>query len=199
MSSNKIVEKKIPVRGVNCAKCRLDIENILSRVDGVADAKMDYMSGVVSVKYDYSRVDLPELERLIENLGYNVAYKDYEGGLARLKGLLKKKRALRKIDDHTFSGLVLETVKPVVLLVYRGDCGGCERLESFLASLASDFKDKIYFYKLDCSFSSICKRYNISQTPVVLIFQAGLLRESLPSSIGEGEVKRRVAVLLNST
>ncbi len=196
MGSAKIAERRIPVRGVNCAKCRLDVENILSRVDGVVDAKMDYMSGVVSVKYDYSRVDLPVLEDVLENLGYSIAYKDYESGLTRLKSLFRKRRVLRRIDDHTFPGLVLETFKPVVLLVYDGSCGGCERLESVLASLASNYKGRIYFYKADCKLSSICTRFNISETPVILFLRGGVLIDSLPASASTEMVEGRVSALL---
>lgn len=196
MTSDKIVEKKIPVRGVNCAKCRLDIESILGKVKGVNEAKMDYMSGVVSVKYDYSHVDLPELENVIENLGYSIAYKEYESGVKKLRGLFKKKRALRKIDDHTFPGLVLETSKPVVILVYRGVCSECESLESFLASMASDYKNKIYFYKADCTLSSICNRFNITQTPAILLLREGVLQASLSASISTDEIKKHVSALL---
>ncbi len=199
MATNKITEKKIPVRGVNCAKCRLDIENILGKVTGVEDAKMDYMSGVVSVKYDYTRVDLPEIEKILENLGYNVAYKDYESGLTKLKGLFKKKKSLRKIDDHTFPGLVLETLKPVILLVYKGDCDECERLEAALTKLAVEFKDRVYFYKADCNLSSICSRYNINQTPVILLIQNGVLKQSLPPSALDEEIRKHVIDVLKST
>ncbi|MEM2906969.1 MAG: cation transporter [Candidatus Odinarchaeota archaeon] len=172
MSEENVTEKKIPVKGINCAKCRLDIENVLTRFKGVESAKMDYMTGNISVKYDYKKTDLPEIERVIENLGYNIAYKEYDTGLSKFKKLFGKKiKHLRKVDDHTFPGLVLETCKLTVLLVYEENCGECERIESELNSLIPVFKNKVYFYKADCKLSTICDRYDVKQLPSILFFK----------------------------
>ena len=199
MVDETIVEKKIPVKGVNCAKCKLDIENILTRFKGVENVKMDYMSGNVSVKYNYKKVDLPEIEQVIENLGYNIAYKEYESGFKKFKKLFSKKvKHLRKVDDHTFNSLVLETSKLVVLLVFAENCGECERLESMLASLISDFKGRVYFYKADCKLTTLCEKYNVGEPPVILFFRNHVLLDSLQGVVDISDVRNKILNFLGA-
>ncbi|MHA1754952.1 MAG: heavy-metal-associated domain-containing protein, partial [Candidatus Odinarchaeia archaeon] len=74
---NKITVEKIPFTGINCPKCRMDLEMFLSKTEGIKNVKVDYMTSTAEVEYDYKKIDLPKIEEKIENFGYKILYKNY--------------------------------------------------------------------------------------------------------------------------
>jgi len=60
----------IPVTGMDCASCAMNIERRLRKLEGVKIANVNYASGRASVEYDEKKV-LPEnFKETIEGLGY---------------------------------------------------------------------------------------------------------------------------------
>lgn len=199
MTDEKIVKKVIPVTGVNCPKCRLDIEGIVGKFEGVKEVKMDYMTGNVNIKYDYEKIDLPFIEERIEGLGYDIAYKSYDRGLPKIKKLLGRgTHTLREVDDHTFPGLVLETTKPSLVLFVIDDCPECAETERKLSGMAKPFKNKVYFYKVKCNKTTLCEKYGVSSTPAIILFSKGELIEKYLNKLSLGEIEKRVGSLVQA-
>ncbi len=73
-------KENIPVTGMDCASCALNIERGLRRVRGVRSASVNYASGKALVEYDEGKAGPEDFRRAITGLGYGVA-KGYGAGL----------------------------------------------------------------------------------------------------------------------
>jgi Cu+-exporting ATPase len=62
----------LPVNGMSCASCALRIEGALKKVDGVADAAVNFASENATVAFDPDRTDVDRLVAAIERTGYRV-------------------------------------------------------------------------------------------------------------------------------
>jgi len=71
--------KVLPILGMDCPACAPAIEKRLEKLEGVKEAKVNYMTQNVAVTYDPSKISIPQIEKTIEELGYRIAYKKYEG------------------------------------------------------------------------------------------------------------------------
>jgi Cu+-exporting ATPase len=61
---------------MTCANCALTVERSLKRTPGVADASVNFASERATVRYDPSKVALPELAAAVEDAGYGVVLAD---------------------------------------------------------------------------------------------------------------------------
>ncbi len=96
---------EIPVTGMTCANCAANIERGLKKVDGVADASVNFASERASVTYDPDRIPATEVLGKIEKLGYGVAEEKVEipvTGMTCANCAANIERALnRKVDGVT--------------------------------------------------------------------------------------------------
>ncbi|SFI61967.1 heavy metal translocating P-type ATPase [Thermoflavimicrobium dichotomicum] len=60
----------IQIAGMTCAACANRIEKALSRMDGVMEANVNFALERANVSYDPERVDLTEIEKKVEALGF---------------------------------------------------------------------------------------------------------------------------------
>ncbi len=63
-------ELTIPVAGMTCAACAKRLEKVLSRLDGVAEASVNYATEKALVKYDRSRLKLSAVREAITKAGF---------------------------------------------------------------------------------------------------------------------------------
>ena len=89
---SEYTRKVLPILGMDCPACALTIEKRLRKLEGVKDAKVSYMTQSVAVTYDSSKIGIPEIEKTIEELGYRIAYKKYEGILERVSKIFSRKK-----------------------------------------------------------------------------------------------------------
>lgn len=68
--SKKKAELKIS--GMSCASCALNVENSLKGLEGVEDANVNIGTEKATVQYNPEKLKLPELEKAVEEAGYNV-------------------------------------------------------------------------------------------------------------------------------
>jgi len=66
------VRAEITISGMHCTSCSLNIEKFLRMTEGVLSASVDFSSGKALVEYDPARVDLPGIEKVIEETGYEI-------------------------------------------------------------------------------------------------------------------------------
>ncbi|MCH8345601.1 MAG: heavy metal translocating P-type ATPase [Chloroflexi bacterium] len=70
----RIEELIVPVAGMTCAACVLTIEKALRGLPGVKEAAVSLAGGKASVKLDPEACTLPDIERAIEDIGYEVPW-----------------------------------------------------------------------------------------------------------------------------
>ena len=61
----------IPIGGMHCASCAMNIERRLKKLDGVSSANVNYATNRATVDYDESKVGTGDMKDAIEDLGYN--------------------------------------------------------------------------------------------------------------------------------
>ena len=65
-------EMTLRIQGMHCASCTMNVENFLIRLDGIFDVKADLTSQSAKIRYDASKVDMDEIEKTIESLGFEL-------------------------------------------------------------------------------------------------------------------------------
>ena len=65
-------EMTLRIQGMHCASCTMNVENFLIRLDGIFDVKADLTSQSAKIRYDSSKVDMDDIEKTIESLGFEL-------------------------------------------------------------------------------------------------------------------------------
>jgi Cu2+-exporting ATPase len=80
MMETAIDIKKItlPVTGMSCAACAVSVESMLSHTKGVLHAGVNYANQSVSVEYDPEFVDLPQMDQVLQSIGYGLIIEENE-------------------------------------------------------------------------------------------------------------------------
>jgi Cu+-exporting ATPase len=63
----------LPLTGMTCAACARTIERTLQKVDGVAQASVNFATSRAEVRFDPSTTDVPHLVEAVRDVGYDVA------------------------------------------------------------------------------------------------------------------------------
>ena len=67
-------EITLPVAGMSCAACVNKVEKALKGLPGVQDATVSLAAGKAGVTYDPTACALPDMERVVEDIGYEVPW-----------------------------------------------------------------------------------------------------------------------------
>ncbi|WP_207506134.1 heavy metal translocating P-type ATPase [Telluribacter humicola] len=62
----------LPVTGMTCAGCSASVESMLKHTAGVADAGVNFANQSAWVEYEPSEVSLPELDKVLQGVGYGL-------------------------------------------------------------------------------------------------------------------------------
>ena len=65
-------EMTIRIGGMHCASCTMNVENYLIRLDGIFDVKADLTSQSATIRYDKSKVEISEIEEVLNKLGFEL-------------------------------------------------------------------------------------------------------------------------------
>jgi len=84
--------KMIPITGMDCPSCIINIEKELKKLKGVKEAQGNYMMEKVIVTYDPSKIDVSTIEKKIEDLGYRISYKKYPAMTERIRSWIKRNK-----------------------------------------------------------------------------------------------------------
>ncbi|MBI4447942.1 heavy metal translocating P-type ATPase [Candidatus Woesearchaeota archaeon] len=71
-SGNKSEKAIIRIKGMTCASCVATIEAALKKTGGVSNASINFATEKAYVDYDPNQIKIEELEKKIEDTGYNV-------------------------------------------------------------------------------------------------------------------------------
>ncbi len=64
-------EITIITMGMTCPSCERSISNALMNVEGVMEAKANYVSETTKIIYDDAKIDVLGLKKAIERVGYD--------------------------------------------------------------------------------------------------------------------------------
>jgi len=100
--------KLIPIAQMDCSTCVPILEKEILKLNGVKEARANYLTKMVKVVYDSDLVRLSEIESAIERVGYQIAYKKYPTVASKLKGLFRKEKPsyVKVISDADFASKV---------------------------------------------------------------------------------------------
>ena len=95
-----------------------------------------------------------------------------------------------KVDDSNFEDKILNSKKPVVLEFTSNSCPPCVAMLTTLIDIAKNNKDiQIATVDMDDDDSAeIIKKYEISATPTLIIFDNGKVQDTLVGAVGESQI-----------
>ncbi len=183
MSDNEKIftMKLIPIVQMDCSTCVSPIEKSVLKLNGVKEARVNYMTKTVKVIYDSDLVGLSDIEAAIERVGYQVAYKQYPSVASKLKSLFRKEKPsnVKVISDADFATKVLHASKPVAVLFSSPTCPICRITKPVYTEAADELAGQDEFYEMDISTSNTYHDYDVLSTPSILIFRDGQLKDRL--------------------
>lgn len=173
---SKIVEKIIPIVNMDCASCAKTIEKELKKIHGIREIKVNFLMKKATVMYDPGLIELPKIERKIENIGYRIGYKKYRGVLDKILEAFKATphEGPRSISDHEFEDYVSRSSSLVVVEFASSFCPSCKILGRVLTDIEDKYKDKVHFYQMDINSTSHWKEFNIMNSPTLIYFRDGI-------------------------
>ncbi len=197
MSTDK-VEKSIPIVNMDCASCAKTIEKELVKIPGVKEIKINIIMKKATVRYDPALVDLPQIERKIEKIGYRIGYKKYRGILDKILGAFKgtEPEWPQNISDHEFEDYVIRSRNIVVVNFTSSLCPSCNVLKRVLKDIEKKFEEKAYFYQMDINTTRYWKEFNIIHVPTLIYFKGGREISRHSGVPGQDEIIQRIEKLI---
>lgn len=192
-----VTEKTIPITRMDCPTCIPTLEKAVSKLEGVVDVKGNYIYKYLKVVYDSEKVTLDLIEKTIENVGYQIAYKDYPSVISRLINIFKDDEpytSINKINDEDFPGKVLHSSKPVAVLFSSKTCPSCQVFKPSYEELAKEKSENV-FYEMDISITETWKKFDVMSIPTVIIFKNGKIHGRFTAMLRTEDIS---SALLNS-
>jgi len=111
------------VGGMTCAACVRRVEKGLSKVEGVAEASVNFATETATVLYDPDLLDRQQIASAIEDIGYTVVGKKEEtekttvmvGGMTCAACVRRVERSLKKIEGVLDAQVNLATSRATVI------------------------------------------------------------------------------------
>ena len=101
-------ETTLTIGGMHCATCALTIQDALTAVPGVADARVNFALGKATIDYDSNIASESELRKAVEESGYKVL---------EIKGVMAEKLARQKEIGEAFRSLAIAAVLTIPIVV----------------------------------------------------------------------------------
>jgi len=167
------VTKEVGITRMDCPTCVLTLEKSVMKVPGVMKAQGNYLKRTIKVTME-DTVPLTAIEKAIEDVGYQVAYKKYPGPLSKIRDLFSRgeSKAITSITDDDFQQKVLKAGKSVVVLFSSEGCPACQIIKPQFKALAVKHA-RADFYEMDVTNTEKWKDYNIMGIPTVIVFRDG--------------------------
>jgi len=185
------VTKDIGILRMDCPTCVMTLEKAVMKVSGVKEAQVNYLKRTLKVTYDEA-TSFATIEKAIEDVGYQVAYKKYPSPLSKLRGLFKRgeTKAITTITDADFTTRVLNSTKPVAVLFSSEDCPSCQAFKPQFKELAEKQAETVDFYELDIAHTEVWKEYDVMSIPTVIIFRSGKPAERFVAMLYAEEIEK---------
>jgi len=107
----------LPIRGMSCASCAVNIEKGLSQVEGVTDANVNFATEKATVTFDPEHVALGDLTKTVKDLGYEAGVERITvpiRGMSCASCVEKVQTALKNVPGVVKAGVNFATEKATV-------------------------------------------------------------------------------------
>ena len=175
---------------MDCPTCVPILEKEIMKLQGVKEARANYITKMVKVIYDSDLVRLADVEKAIEHTGYQVAYKKYPSAASKLKQLFGKEKPskVKMLGDTDFASRVLHASKSIAVLFASPTCPACQIAKEIYAQTAEEIGERAELYEMDVTTSETWRNYNLTVTPTILFFVDGQLRQTFSGLPQKAEI-----------
>jgi Cu+-exporting ATPase len=90
----------IPIQGMSCAACAKRIEKVVGKMEGVAEAAVNFATEKATIKYDPSKIKIAEIKQAISQAGYKAL--EIETKKAAHEGQNKKEQEIHLLWTKFF-------------------------------------------------------------------------------------------------
>ncbi|MBI4691055.1 MAG: heavy-metal-associated domain-containing protein, partial [Nitrospirae bacterium] len=68
----KVSRTNLKVEGITCTGCATDAETVLKNIEGILDAKVDYLTGGITIEYDPDEIEKDRILSVVKKMGFKV-------------------------------------------------------------------------------------------------------------------------------
>ena len=105
------------VDGMSCASCAISVETMLSSLDGIKTAHVNYANSSVWVEYDPERVSSSQMQNSISSIGYSLLIEQKEDDLLQID--LSEKIKLLKARKKAFYAILFSLPVFFIAMFYH--------------------------------------------------------------------------------
>jgi len=81
---------------------------------------------------------------------------------------------IKDVSDKDFKSNVLDAARPVLVDFWAVWCGPCRMIGPIVAELASEYKDRVDFAKVNVDEApKVASSYNVMSIPTLIVFKGG--------------------------
>jgi Cu2+-exporting ATPase len=93
MAANDLytIKQVFPVLGMTCASCAASAESIVNFQPGVKSASVNYATGNLTVEFEPGRIDVIQLQKAVQSVGYDLLLEDEEQRQEALEAIYAQK------------------------------------------------------------------------------------------------------------
>ena len=99
-----IKKETYPVEGMSCAVCAQSVESMLSSLEGVKSASVNFASASVLVEFDEDKVTVENFEKSIDRIGYKLIIEQSKDDIKNIEE--KEKKTLKKAKQKAFFSIL---------------------------------------------------------------------------------------------
>ena len=93
---------------------------------------------------------------------------------------------------------VLNSAVPTVVDFYADWCGPCRAVSPIMESLSRDYAGRVKFVKIDTDDNqALATRYEVMSIPTVIIFNSGLIADTIVGAAPADVYRRKINANLN--
>jgi len=112
MSQSKTIKKILPVTGMSCASCAVNVENMLKKQNGVLSANVNYANAIANIEFAPETTTLDTLKKLTQSIGYDLIVDESSTSTENIEK--KKVDDFRSLKNKTILSIVFSL--PLVML-----------------------------------------------------------------------------------
>ncbi|MBI4135982.1 MAG: copper-translocating P-type ATPase [Candidatus Vogelbacteria bacterium] len=104
----------LKVKGMHCASCAILIDKLIGKQDGVSKINTSYGAEKVTVEFDEAKIPLVQIDKLINQLGYDLIRPEEEGGTLEEE----EKKELKQIKEAGRRVLAAFIISAPIIVFY---------------------------------------------------------------------------------